>query len=72
MFERDVRHGAAYAIAAFGFWGVTPLYYKMLGSVGSAEILAHRIVWTVFFGILVLSLMRGWSRLRTGLVACAG
>jgi chloramphenicol-sensitive protein RarD len=67
MFERDVRHGAAYAIAAFGFWGVTPLYYKMLHAVGSAEILAHRVVWTLFFGILVLSLTRGWTRLREAL-----
>lgn len=63
MFEREVRQGAAYAIAAFSFWGVTPLYYKLLSSVGSAEILAHRIVWTVFFGILLLSLTRRWPQL---------
>lgn len=63
MFEREVRRGAAYAIAAFSFWGVTPLYYKLLSSVGSAEILAHRIVWTVFFGVLLLSLTRRWPQL---------
>jgi chloramphenicol-sensitive protein RarD len=63
MFEREVRRGAAYAVAAFSFWGITPLYYKLLSSVGSAEILAHRIVWTVFFGVLLLSLTRRWPQL---------
>lgn len=69
MFERDVRLGAAYAVAAFSFWGLTPIYYKLLDSVASAEILAHRIVWTVFFGLLVLSLTSRWRGLREALRA---
>lgn len=54
------RRGAAYAVAAFVFWGITPLYYKLLSSVGSLEVLAHRILWTVVAGCLVLTIRRGW------------
>lgn len=67
MVDNEIRRGAVFAVAAFTFWGFTPLYYKLLGSVGSLEVLAHRILWTVVFGCLVLQLRRGWSRLRVAL-----
>lgn len=57
------RSGAGYALAAFGFWGVVPVYYKWLDGVLPADVLAHRIVWTVAMGALLLAWRRDWKRL---------
>lgn len=47
--------GTIYAICAFTFWGLVPIYFKAVSHVGSFEILAHRIVWSVLFlAILIL------------------
>lgn len=63
MFDRETRRGAAFATGAFTFWGITPLYYKLLGSVGPVEVLAHRIFWTVVVGCIVLQLRHDWRRM---------
>jgi chloramphenicol-sensitive protein RarD len=41
--------GLAAAFFAFGFWGVAPLYFKLLGEVAALEIIGHRIVWSAVF-----------------------
>lgn len=41
------RVGVAYGIAAYGFWGLAPIYFKAVASVPALEVLAHRIVWSV-------------------------
>lgn len=67
MLDYETRRGAVLAVAAFTFWGFTPLYYKLLDSVGAVEVLAHRILWTVVFGCLVIQFRRGWVRLGDAL-----
>lgn len=62
-----VRVGSIYAVAAFGFWGLTPIYYKLLPHVPPAEILAHRVVWSVIFGAVFVSLGRSWGAVRSSL-----
>ena len=61
------RTGSIYATAAFVFWGLTPIYYKLLPHVPPAEILAHRVVWSVVFGALFVSVSRSWPAVRTSL-----
>ena len=63
--DSDTRRGAALAVAAFAFWGFTPLYYKLLTSVAPGDILAHRILWTVVIGVLIVGARRDWARLRS-------
>ncbi len=47
------RLGVVYGVAAFGAWGLLPLYFKAVGSVPTLEVLAHRIVWSlVLLGIV--------------------
>ena len=41
------HEGMIAASLAFGFWGLTPLYFKALTEVGAGEIIAHRIIWSV-------------------------
>jgi len=46
------------AIAAFVWWGLGPLYFKLLSSVEPLEIMAHRIVWSLFFLLLAIRLLK--------------
>lgn len=57
--------GYIYAILAFGFWGLVPIYFKLISSVSPTEILAHRIIWSVFllFGIVLFSKQMGAFKL---------
>jgi chloramphenicol-sensitive protein RarD len=62
------RHaGSLYAIAAFGFWGLTPIYYKLMPDVPPVEVLAHRIVWSVIFGAVFVTLLGAWPAVRSAL-----
>jgi chloramphenicol-sensitive protein RarD len=40
------RTGLLYAFAAFGVWGVVPLFWHQLNHVPAPELLAHRMVWS--------------------------
>lgn len=55
----DVR-GAFWAVAAYGWWGLAPIYFKLVGHVPPLEILAHRVVWSFLFLALLLSLLGRW------------
>ncbi len=56
------RLGLAYAAGAFGLWGLSPLYWRLLAHVPALEILMHRIAWSALFLAFVL---RGrWAALR--------
>jgi chloramphenicol-sensitive protein RarD len=60
----ESRRGTLYAIAAFAFWGLTPIYFKLLHEVPPVEVLAHRVVWSVVFGALYISFRHGWPEVR--------
>lgn len=45
--QRETLIGLAAAFGGFLIWGVAPIYFKLLDPVGPAEIMAHRIVWSV-------------------------
>jgi len=55
--ESAGRGGFAAAIAAFGIWGLFPLYLIGLLSVSATQITAHRIVWSCVFVL-------GWLAVR--------
>ena len=45
-------------IAAYTIWGVFPVYFKATEHVSAMEILAHRIVWSIPFGMLIIAIRR--------------
>lgn len=53
--------GVLYGLAAYGLWGLFPLFFKQLHAAGAFEIVLHRMVWSLVFVILVLSVLRRWS-----------
>ncbi len=61
----NVLTGYSYAVAAYVIWGLFPVYWKWLSHVEALEVLAHRIVWTVPFVAVVLTLVRRWHRVGT-------
>ncbi len=52
------KHGVMYALSAFTLWGLAPIYFKTLDTLPPGEILLHRIVWSVAFLFLLLTLKR--------------
>ena len=55
----ESRRGFLLGVAAYGLWGLFPLYWPLLEPAGAIEILAHRIVWSLLtMGVLVVALGR--------------
>ena len=55
--------GLGFAIAAYGLWGFLPIFFILLAPAGAIEIVAWRIVLSLVFCALLLTVTRGWSRL---------
>lgn len=49
-----MNKGIIYAGAAYAMWGIFPLYFKAIKTVPAFEILAHRVVWSFLFVVLLL------------------
>jgi chloramphenicol-sensitive protein RarD len=58
------RVGVLTGLGAYLLWGLFPLYFPLLEPAGGVEIVAHRVVWSLLFIGLLLSLRRGWSQVR--------
>jgi chloramphenicol-sensitive protein RarD len=52
-------------VGAYMIWGLFPIYFKAVGAVPTLTVLAHRIVWSMVFLALILTLTRNWRRVRT-------
>jgi chloramphenicol-sensitive protein RarD len=63
--SRSVRIGVAYGLAAYGLWGVFPLYFKVLDNAGVTpwEILVHRILWSALLLAALITLQTRWREL---------
>ena len=59
------RQGYAFGLAAYGLWGVLPIYFKQLTSVPSTDIVIHRILWSLPLLALLLTLTGHWRQVRS-------
>lgn len=57
---RPGRGGLAAGIGAYLLWGGLPLYFPLLQPSGAVEIIAHRVVWSLLFCLLLLVATRSW------------
>lgn len=64
--DRD-RAGLIFGLLAYGLWGVLPIYFKQLAAVSAIDIVAHRVVWSLFFLAVLLAVIRGWGQVLTAL-----
>jgi chloramphenicol-sensitive protein RarD len=60
----DQRRGFLLGAAAYGMWGLFPLYWRLLEPAGAVEILAHRIVWSLVTMLALTLVLRRGSALR--------
>ncbi|MEQ8860015.1 MAG: EamA family transporter RarD [Pseudomonadales bacterium] len=58
------RQGVAFALAAYGAWGVAPVYFKWLDFANPTEVVAHRVVWSVVLLAVVIWLRGQWGAVR--------
>jgi chloramphenicol-sensitive protein RarD len=56
-----MNSGIVYASLAFFFWGLFPLYFHALDEVPPQEILAHRMLWSLLFLVIVLTVRQQWK-----------
>ena len=59
--EKKTAVGLAFAIGAYGLWGFLPLYFRVLAPAGAIEIVAWRILLSLAFCALLLTVTRGWG-----------
>lgn len=59
-YSEDTK-GTIYAIFAFTFWGLIPIYFKSINYVSAPEILVHRIIWSVIFLSLLLLITKNFK-----------
>jgi chloramphenicol-sensitive protein RarD len=65
----EARRGLVYGVAAYGLWGIVPVFWKLLAHVDPVEVLAHRVVWGMltFLVIVRLAGAGAGARLRAAL-----
>jgi chloramphenicol-sensitive protein RarD len=59
-----MNKGILYAVSAYLFWGILPIYWKFLKAVPAAQILAHRMVWSLVFMLFLIAYRKKLSRLK--------
>jgi chloramphenicol-sensitive protein RarD len=59
-----MRTGILSAASAFLCWGLFPLYFHAIGEVPPLQILAHRMLWSLLFLLIVLAVRRQWAWLK--------
>lgn len=65
--DRRTRDGLLAAFIAYTLWGFLPIYFKIVESVPALEVLAHRIVWAVPFGLPIVLARRQWPEVMLAL-----
>lgn len=65
--RQGLPSGVSAALAAYIFWGLAPLYFKLIQSVPALEIIVHRILWSIPVLALFLIIRDGrefWAKMR--------
>lgn len=60
---RERSLGGVYALAAYFLWGFMPLYFLTLAPTGPWEVVSWRVLFSLVFCVLLLTLTRTWSKL---------
>ena len=60
----DLRLGFTAGLFAYLIWGSLPLYIRTMQHVGAAELLSHRVLWSIPTAILFIWIAANWSDVR--------
>ncbi len=67
--ENRSRTGVVYGVAAYGLWGLIPLYFKAVAHVAPPTVLAHRALWSFAMLAVLVQLLGRWGELRRELTS---
>jgi chloramphenicol-sensitive protein RarD len=56
------RSGLTYAISAYVLWGILPIYFLALAPASAWEIVAWRVIFSLAFCAIALTVTRAWRR----------
>lgn len=59
--------GILFGVGAYGLWGLLPLYFLVLAPAGPVEIVANRVLFSLIFCALLLTVLRSWRPVLTAL-----
>ena len=62
--DTEARRGLLYALAAYGIWGVAPIYFVWVGFAAPLEILMHRVLWSIPLLLLLITASGQWAAAR--------
>lgn len=65
----DTPAGLAFAVSAYFLWGFLPIYMKWLDHVPAAEVVVHRIVWSLPIAALVLIVLKRTDDIKVALTS---
>ena len=65
--EERTRNGLIAALGAYFLWGIFPIYFKVVQDVPALEVLAHRVVWAIPFGALIIAMRGQWREVFAAL-----
>jgi len=65
--NEDSPRGFAFALTAYLLWGFLPIYMKAVAHISPAEVIAHRIVWSLPLAGLVLVVLGRTGDIRAAL-----
>lgn len=54
--------GFGYGLIAYVMWGSFPLFFHLLADVDSAQVIAQRILWSMVFCAILLTVLGRWPR----------
>lgn len=63
----DTPQGLIFALSAYIMWGFLPLFMKLLSHISPAEVVSHRVIWSVPIAALLLIWLRRTKDLMTAL-----
>lgn len=66
---QDSPSGLALAILTYFLWGFLPIYMKLMSHIPPAEVVAHRIIWSVPLALIILFVIGRTKELRIALTS---
>lgn len=61
LHNREARLGLLYGLGSYLWWGGVPIYFHLVSHVQPLAVLAHRIVWSVVFLLLIVAAQHRWA-----------
>ena len=63
----SIRLGFLCCLGCYTIWGGLPLYFRALDHIAPTELLAHRVLWSLPTGLVLILVAGNWTQLRAAL-----